>query len=112
MTKMEVMEWMTTQSFDEVIEFVIIADDWEHSQPELNMPDAYAILDDEGNLYVKFEGHVSVVVGTVSPLQYQWEIPDAVFEEFYVEKKRRIWPWLAVGGGSVLAGVIIGLLIN
>lgn len=112
MTRDEVIDWLETRTFEEVIDYIITADDWECSSPEFYTLDAHAILDNDGNLYIIFEEPMNMIIGTVNPLQYRWKLPDLVFEEFYVEEKRKAWPWMAVGGGGMLAGIIIGLLVN
>lgn len=112
LTKDEVVAWLETQTFPELVDFIIIADDWERSQPEVNFPTVYAILDKDGNLYITFENSMSMIIGTIHPLQYRWKIPDLVIEEFYVEKKKSVWPWFVVGGGGILIGMIINSLIN
>lgn len=112
MTKLEVTQWMATQSFDELVQFIIIADDWENSTPEISLPIVHAFLEKEGDLTLVFEGKITVSIGTVSPLQFQTGIQPMVFEDFYVEKKKAVWPWFAVGGGGILTGIIIHSLTH
>ena len=111
MTEAKAVEWLKGITIYEAVNFMIIADDWEHSVPKLKMPDVYAVLDDKGDLYIMFKGSMEMIVGTVKPLEYQWEIPEVVLEEFYEEEKKPVWPWLAVGGGGIVAGLVAGFLL-
>ena len=112
LTKAEVDEWLQTQTLDEVFDFIIIADDWEHSDPKLILPDVYAILDKDGTLYITYKEPIKVTIGTVAPLSYRIHLEEMVIKDFYVESKKPLWPWFAVGGGGILSGIIIGLLLN
>ena len=112
LTPTEVTQWMVTQSLDELVMFLIEADDWENSLPEIYMPMIAAILDDEGTLTIIYKGPLGVSIGTVRPLQYVWTLDNMVMENFYVEKKRAKWAWFAVGGGGILAGIVIHSLLH
>ena len=111
MTEAKAVEWLKGITIYEAVNFMIIADDWEHSVPKLKMPDVYAVLDDNGDLYIMFNGKMDMIVGTVRPLEYTWTIPEVVLEEFYEEEKKPVWPWLAVGGGGIVAGLVAGFLL-
>ena len=43
MTEAEAIAWLKSVTIYEAVNFMIIADDWDHSQPKLKMPDVYAI---------------------------------------------------------------------
>ena len=55
---------------------------------------------------------MDVTIGTADPLIYSWTFPEAVIEDFYVEKKKPIWPWFAIGGGGIAVGLVTGLLLG
>lgn len=112
MTVEELENWLRTKSLREVYTYLVMADDWENSIPKLRMPDAYAFMDDKGDLYITFEDSMYMTIGTMNPLRYSWTIPEVVIKDFYEEEKKPKWPWFAVGGGGVLAGLIMGLSIR
>ena len=53
---------MATLSFDELVMFLIEADDWENSSPKLAMPRVAPILDDKGNLTVMFAETLNISI--------------------------------------------------
>lgn len=112
MTVEEIENWMRTKSLDEIVLYIVMADDWENSTPKLKFPDVYALLDDKGDLYVMFEGGMIVTIGTIRPLEYAWTLTEYIIEDFYVEKRKPKWPWFAVGGSCILGGLILGAVIH
>lgn len=112
MTVEELEDWLRTKSLRQVYTYLVMADDWENSIPKLTMPNAYAFMDDKGDLYVTYEGSMLMTIGTMSPLEYSWTLPDLTVEGFYIEEKKPKWPWFAVGGGGIMAGLIVGLSIR
>lgn len=112
LTESEVLSWLSTVKLGEVITFIIIADDWDNSEPNLQFPNVYAILDDNGTLYIRYDGPIQMSVGTVDPLKYKVHIQNMILEDFYAEERKPKWPWFAVGGGCIVGGFILGILVR
>ena len=102
----EAQSWLMTISYQQLIDFIIAYDLVEHSIPQI-MPAEKLILISGRDLHITEQEPMQINIGH---LEYVIHSEDEVYPDFI--PKRNFKPYIYVGIGGLLTGIIITALIG
>ena len=106
LTYQEAHDWLLTISYKELLDFIIAYDVVEHSIPKIT-PAKKLILIEGRDLRITEQEPMIINIGH---LEHEVRSEDERYTDFL--PKQDIKPYFYVGGGGVIAGILLMLLIG
>ncbi len=106
LTYQEAHNWLITISYQQLIDFIIMYDLVEHSIPKIT-PAKKLILIEGRDLHITEQEPMRINIGH---LEYEASTDDEIYPDFI--PKRDSKPFVYVGIGGVITGIIITVLIG
>lgn len=106
LTYTEAHSWLLTISYQQLLDFIIAYDSVEHSIPKIT-PAKKLILIEGRNLHITEQEPMRINIGH---LEYEVSMGDEIYPDFL--PKRDAKPYVYVGVGGLLTGIIITALIG
>ena len=102
----EAQDWLMTISYQQLIDFIIAYDLVEHSIPQIT-PAKKLILIEGRDLHITEQEPMQINIGH---LEYEISTSDEIYPDFI--PKRNAKPYIYVGIGGLITGIIITALIG
>ena len=106
LTNQEAKNWLTTITYQQLLEFIIAYDLVEHSIPKIT-PAKKLILIEGRDLHITEQEPMRINIGH---LEYEASTDDEIYPDFL--PKRDAKPYIYVGIGGLITGIIITALIG
>ena len=108
MTYEQADTYLTSITYDEVIDMVIDYDYIEHTKPSIAIPKITCLLLDE-DLLIAYNEEIEVNISSFS-----WEIPvpEQVIYNFIPDEPSPTWGYWVVGGIGAVCGIGLGILVG
>ncbi len=106
LTNQEAKNWLTTITYQQLLDFIIAYDLVEHSIPQVT-PSKKLILIEGRDLHITEQEPLKINIGH---LEYEISTGDEIYPDFI--PKRNAKPYIYVGIGGLITGIIITALIG
>lgn len=92
---------------DRLINDIIELDCLYNEPLQVIMPEVLAVADKKGDLYIKYQDSIKI---KHVQLEYSIKLDDLIYKDFM--PKLDPVPYILIGTGGIIIGLVVGLLVN